>query len=100
MNGPSRALPRRDALIVAILLLLMLANLGIAYWPALHGWHLLINLGIALAQMSLTMLLLMNLQGGAFSTRTAIAIAFAFLVLMIGLIAGDELSRVAVRVPF
>jgi caa(3)-type oxidase subunit IV len=100
MNGPSHTLPRRDALIVTVLLLLMLANLGIAYWPALHGWHLLLNLGVALLQMVLTMLFLMNLRDGAFSTRTAIVIAFAFLMLMIGLIAGDELSRVAVRVPF
>lgn len=98
MSAPFRGLPRRDASIVGVLLLLMLANLGSAYWPLFHGWHLLVSMGIAAVQTLLTVSFLMGVKGGAFATRAALAVALAGLLLMIGLIAADELTRVAIHV--
>lgn len=87
--------PRRMILVWLALLLLFGANLAGAYYLPLGNANIALALGIAVLQIALVVALFMKLRWAASLMRVCAAAGLFWLLVMIGLMTTDYLTRTA-----
>ncbi len=84
---------RTYALVLAALIVLTLATLGVSLLPLAAGWHTAVGLSIAVVKVSLVAVFFMHLLHGPRLAWVIAFIALIWLLLLIGLTFTDYATR-------
>ncbi len=89
-NAPSI---RACAVILALLIAMTFATVGVSFTHVAGGWHIGIGLGIATVKAALVALFFMHVIGSQRLTWIVIAVALFWLTLLFALTFADYLTR-------